>query len=48
MSAIQRWEHVLGVETWPNYVLNNHDVIRSATRFHALTEQPARSRHPAG
>ena len=40
MSAIQRWEHLLGVETWPNYVLNNHDVIRSATRFHALPSSP--------
>jgi alpha-glucosidase len=36
MNAIHHWEHLLGIETWPNYVLNNHDVIRSATRYHSL------------
>ena len=33
MEAVQRWEHVLGDDDWPSYVLNNHDMIRSATRF---------------
>ncbi len=31
-EAFQRWEHALG-ENWPNNVLNNHDVVRSATRY---------------
>ena len=35
LHAILDWEHALGSE-WPNYVFNNHDVIRSATRLHAL------------
>ncbi len=42
MSAIQRWEHLLG-DTWPNYVLNNHDVVRSGTRYHSL---PGNTRFP--
>ncbi len=33
LGAIQRWENVLPEDAWPNYVLNNHDVVRSATRF---------------
>jgi alpha-glucosidase len=32
-SAVERWEHILSADTWPNYVLNNHDVIRTATRW---------------
>jgi alpha-glucosidase len=36
MNIIQRWEHLLGTKAWPNYVLNNHDAIRSATRFRFL------------
>ena len=35
LHAILDWEHGLGAE-WPNYVFNNHDTIRSATRLHAL------------
>ncbi len=40
MTAIQRWEHLLDDRAWPNYVLNNHDAIRSATRYHALISHP--------
>ena len=32
-KTIQQWENVLDQKGWPNYVLNNHDVIRSATRY---------------
>jgi alpha-glucosidase len=32
-KAIQHWEQVLDDKTWPNYVLNNHDEPRSATRY---------------
>ena len=32
-NAIQRWEKLLPAGAWPNYVLNNHDVTRSATRY---------------
>jgi alpha-glucosidase len=32
---IQRWEHMVG-DNWPSYVLNNHDQVRSATRFQSL------------
>jgi alpha-glucosidase len=35
-GSVQRWERLLGVEDWPNYVLNNHDTPRSATRYSAL------------
>ncbi len=31
--AIQHWEQVLEDRAWPNYVLNNHDEPRSATRY---------------
>jgi alpha-glucosidase len=48
MNAVMRWEHLLGTETWPNYVLNNHDVIRSATRFHSLISNPQFSAFPVG
>lgn len=30
---IQRWENALQDKGWPNYVLNNHDVPRSASRY---------------
>ncbi len=30
---IQRWENALQDRGWPNYVLNNHDVKRSASRY---------------
>ena len=33
LERIQRWEHALDTDLWPNYVLNNHDTPRSATRF---------------
>ncbi len=33
LRAIQKWESALEGKCWPNYVLNNHDVKRSATRF---------------
>lgn len=32
-QAIQRWEEILAGEAWPNYVLNNHDTPRSASRY---------------
>ena len=32
-AAVQEWETALGEQKWPNYVLNNHDVKRSATRY---------------
>lgn len=31
--AIHQWENELSQKGWPSYVLNNHDVIRSATRY---------------
>ncbi len=33
-SAILEWEGLNGKEGWPNYVLNNHDTRRSASRYH--------------
>jgi alpha-glucosidase len=33
LRAIQRWENALQPDAWPNYVLNNHDVRRSASRY---------------
>lgn len=33
LEVITRWESVLTDKAWPNYVLNNHDVPRSATRY---------------
>lgn len=30
---IQKWEAALGKRAWPNYVLSNHDIPRSATRY---------------
>jgi alpha-glucosidase len=32
-QSIQQWENLLADRSWPNYVLNNHDVSRSATRY---------------
>jgi alpha-glucosidase len=32
--AIQEWEELNGPDGWPNYVLNNHDTRRSASRYH--------------
>jgi alpha-glucosidase len=32
-QSIQRWENLLQDKKWPNYVLNNHDVPRAATRY---------------
>jgi len=32
-QIIQEWENALGDQKWPNYVLNNHDIQRSATRY---------------
>jgi len=32
-QSITRWEGILSDEAWPNYVLNNHDNPRSATRY---------------
>lgn len=31
--VVKSWESTLGRENWPNYVLNNHDVKRSASRY---------------
>jgi hypothetical protein len=33
LKAIQCWEDALQPDAWPNYVLNNHDVRRSASRY---------------
>jgi len=33
MQKILEWENALGDVKWPNYVLNNHDTVRCATRF---------------
>ncbi len=35
LNSIQKWESVMSADSWPTYVLNNHDNKRSATRFHA-------------
>lgn len=32
-KRISRWENILEQKGWPNYVLNNHDVVRSASRY---------------
>ena len=34
-NAIQYWDALHGDGAWPNWVLNNHDVPRSATRYEA-------------
>ena len=33
LKAIKAQENILENRCWPNYVLNNHDVIRSASRY---------------
>jgi alpha-glucosidase len=33
LEAILQWEKLVHPDAWPCYVLNNHDNIRSATRF---------------
>ena len=33
LDVIIKWESLLSTKAWPNYVLNNHDVPRSATRY---------------
>lgn len=33
--AIQYWDALHGDEAWPNWVLNNHDISRSASRYNA-------------
>lgn len=35
LKSILDWEALLSEDSWPNYVLNNHDTVRSATRYHA-------------
>jgi alpha-glucosidase len=35
LKAIQRWENALHPAAWPNYVLNNHDITRSGSRYGA-------------
>jgi alpha-glucosidase len=32
-NSIHQWENLLKDHTWPNYVLNNHDVPRSSSRY---------------
>ncbi len=32
-QKIEDWEHLLGSESWPSYVLNNHDSKRASSRF---------------
>jgi len=33
LSTAQNWSMALSPESWPNYVLNNHDITRSASRY---------------
>ncbi len=33
LQTIQEWESALHPQSWPTYVLNNHDVRRSASRY---------------
>jgi alpha-glucosidase len=40
LERIQRWERALGEANWPCYVLNNHDIPRSATRWKAPFFKP--------
>jgi len=40
LKVIKKWEKTTEGKCWPNYVLNNHDVIRSATRYgHAENDE---------
>ena len=43
LRAIQRWETAVGDRVWPTYVLSNHDLPRSATRY-ARGEDDARAK----
>jgi alpha-glucosidase len=36
ISEIERWEYASGTESWPNAVLNNHDQVRSTTRYRSI------------
>ncbi|NOY99757.1 MAG: DUF3459 domain-containing protein [Chloroflexi bacterium] len=42
LEAVQRWERATGDVAWPNYVLSNHDIPRTATRY-ARGEDDARA-----
>ena len=33
LTVINKWDSLLSAEGWPNYVLNNHDQPRSASRY---------------
>lgn len=33
LKSVVEWEGALSADDWPNYVLNNHDLSRTATRF---------------
>ncbi|MHC1739944.1 MAG: alpha-glucosidase [Anaerolineaceae bacterium] len=33
LDVITKWDSLLSTDAWPNYVLNNHDQPRSATRY---------------
>jgi alpha-glucosidase len=33
LSVINKWDSLLSANAWPNYVLNNHDNPRSASRY---------------
>jgi alpha-glucosidase len=33
LSVVTKWDSLLSENAWPNYVLNNHDNPRSATRY---------------
>lgn len=47
LNNIQDWENILGDRATPNYVLNNHDVTRSATRY-GIGENDERLKVAAG
>lgn len=47
LRAVQRWEAATGDRVWPNYVLSNHDIPRSATRY-AHGEDDARAKVALG
>jgi len=46
-SEVEEWEQALGEEKWPNYVLNNHDVERAASRY-GIGEDDERLKVAAG
>jgi alpha-glucosidase len=43
LEAIQKWDRFASGEIWPNYVLSNHDIVRSASRY-AKGEDDARAK----